>query len=85
MSSNGTVAKATTIVLVAGLAYVLYENDYLEPLLPTKTRERLRVERVAWEKLEEKVEKDATENVKELLSLPFAKAAPLNKNADDSL
>ncbi|KFY93844.1 hypothetical protein V498_04228 [Pseudogymnoascus sp. VKM F-4517 (FW-2822)] len=84
MASNGTVAKATTIVLVAGLAYVLYENDFLQPLPPTKTRERLTVERVAREKLEEKVEKDATENVEELSTLPFAKAAPPDKNADGS-
>ncbi|KFY38247.1 hypothetical protein V495_06682 [Pseudogymnoascus sp. VKM F-4514 (FW-929)] len=84
MESNGTVAKATTIVLVAGLAYILYENDFLQPLPPTKTRERLTVERVAREKLEEKVEKDANENVEELSKLPFAKAAAPDKNADDS-
>ncbi|OBT91699.2 hypothetical protein VE01_10251 [Pseudogymnoascus verrucosus] len=84
MDSNGTVAKATTIVLIAGLAYVLYENDFLQPLPPTKTRERLTVERVARQKLEEKIEQDATENVEELSSLPFAKAAAPDKNADDS-
>lgn len=77
-------ATTTTIVVAAGIFYVLYEQDLLQPLPPTKSRERLRAERIRRERREEKEEKFQNENLEELAALPLAQAQPAPKDSEDT-
>lgn len=84
MASYSTVATATTLIIGLGLTYILYENDYLQPLPCTKSRAQLKAERLERQKTEKKQEKIATENVGDLAELPFTKAAPRATGVDTS-
>jgi phospholipase A2 len=68
----------------AGLVYTLYQNDFLQPLPPTKSRAQLAAERQRKRAIEEKKEAAAAENVEELAALPFSQAAPPSKGDDTS-
>ena len=81
--SSGFMASTTTIVVAAGIFYVLYEQDLLQPLPPTKSRERLRAERIRREKNEKKEENFQNRNLEELAALPNAQAQPALKDGED--
>ncbi|KAL3418316.1 phospholipase a2 [Phlyctema vagabunda] len=75
-----TLLAFTTVVFTGGLFYILYRNDYAQPLPPTRTRKALRAERLKYQAVEEKKAEIAEENAKELSALPFGKEAV---DADD--
>jgi phospholipase A2 len=66
-----TIIGATAVVLTGGLSYILYRNDHLQPLPPTRLRSEIRAERQKYEAVEEKKQKVATDNAEHLLALPF--------------
>ena len=55
-TSNAALIGATSVVLGGGLLYILYENDYVQPLPPTKLRSQLRAERQQYEAVLERKE-----------------------------
>jgi phospholipase A2 len=66
-----TIIGATVVVLTGGLSYILYRNDHLQPLPPTRLRNEIQAERQKYEAVEEKKNKVATENAEHLSALPF--------------
>jgi phospholipase A2 len=66
-----TIIGATAVVFTGGLSYILYRNDHLQPLPPTRLRSEIRAERQKYEAVEEKKHKVATENAEHLSALPF--------------
>ena len=80
-----SVVGVTCFVVVGGLTYVLYKNDQLQPLPPTRLRSEIRAEREKYEAVLAKKEAVAAENTEHLQNLPFpqnGKAAAAA--ADDS-
>lgn len=77
-------AGTTTVILAGGLFYVLYQQDLLQPLPPTKSRERLRHERMRRERKEAREEKFADSNIEALAALPNAQAQPAPKDDEDT-
>jgi phospholipase A2 len=69
--SQPTLIAITSSILVAGLFYILYENDYVQPLPATRLRSDLIAQRKRAKLKEKKEEEKATENVEELADLPF--------------
>jgi cytosolic phospholipase A2 len=61
----------TSVVIAGSLFYILYENDYVQPLPPTRLRSKIRAEREKWRQVQEKKEKVAAKNAEQLSELPF--------------
>ncbi|CAG8949267.1 hypothetical protein HYFRA_00004892 [Hymenoscyphus fraxineus] len=76
--TNSTLIGITSVILTGGLFYILYTNDYVQPLPPTRLRSDIRAER-------QKKESQREDNAQELSELPFAKnPEPSIKSADDT-
>lgn len=75
----------TFLVVGGGLVYILYENDQLQPLPPTRPRSELRAERLQREGEAAAARRSKTENVEELAALPFSQSsAPEQTSVDES-
>ncbi len=84
MSNNGILTGTTTVIVAGALFYILYEQDLIQPLPPTKSRERLRAERLRRQKKEAREEAHANANKEALAELPQAQAAPPSQDEDAS-
>ena len=73
--SNRILIGLTSVVIASGLLYILYENDHIQPLPPTRLRSENRALRLKEEEVEERKEAIAEENARELAVLPFGKDA----------
>lgn len=83
--SRIAVIGATSIIIGGGLTYILYQNDYVQPLPPTRLRSEIRAERLKSEAVEEKKEEIATQNADLLSSLPYQQDKSVAAaSADDS-
>lgn len=72
--ARSTLIGFTTVIITGGLAYILYQNDQLQPLPATRLRSEIRAERLKRQAVEEKKQEVAAENVENLEALPFTKA-----------
>ena len=70
---NRILIGVTSVVIASGLLYILYENDQIQPLPPTRPRSEIRAARQKQKAVEVKKEAIAEENAKELSILPFGK------------
>ncbi|KAH8804706.1 acyl transferase/acyl hydrolase/lysophospholipase [Xylogone sp. PMI_703] len=66
----------TTLIIGGSLFYLLYRNDYVQPLPPTQSRSVIRANRL-------KREKHAADNREQFSELPFQKGNQLSTSADD--
>lgn len=83
--SRITVTGLSSVLIGGVLVYILYENNYLQPLPATKTRSRLIAERQKSEAIRREEKEAAVENVEQLSELPFDKSvASAKAPADDS-
>ncbi len=80
--SRGTLIGITSIIIGGSLTYILYQNDYVQPLPPTRLRRELRAERLKYETIQEKKSEVAAQNAARLSALPFHE--DLQAPADDS-
>jgi phospholipase A2 len=78
--SNRILIGVTSVVIASGLLYILYENDQLQPLPPTRLRSDIRAQRQKERVVEERKEAVAEENAKELAVLPFGKDVVVPKD-----
>lgn len=74
-TARSTLLAATTVVLTGSLFYILYRNDYAQPLPPTRPRSLVRAERQKREAIAEKKAEIVAENAQELSQLPFQNPA----------
>lgn len=63
----------TSIIITAGITYILYRSDELQPLPATKPKAQLRAEREKFEARARKIEETAALNKDYLATLPFQK------------
>lgn len=82
--SRTTLIGVTATVIGASLVYILYENDYVQPLPPTKVRSQVTADRVKARIVEAKKQEIAAENAESLQILPFAEASPSGAVQDTS-
>lgn len=76
--TNSTLIGITSVVLTGGLFYILYTNDYVQPLPPTRLRSEIRAQR-------QRKEAQREDNAKELSELPFRKdPEPSISSAEDT-
>ena len=80
--SRGTLIGITFVVIAGSLTYILYQNDYVQPLPPTRLRSEVRAERLKYEAVQEKKNGIAVQNAERLSALPFHE--DLQVPADDS-
>lgn len=80
--SHGTLIGITSVVIAGSLTYILYQNDYVQPLPPTRLRSEIRAERQKYEAIKEKKNEIAIQNAERLEALPFHQG--LQKPEDDS-
>jgi phospholipase A2 len=64
--SQTTVIGMTSLLIGGSLLYILYENDYLQPLPPTKLRSELRTERQKLRGIRAKEEETVTQSARHL-------------------
>jgi phospholipase A2 len=81
--SRTTMIGVSTLLIGGSLVYILYENDYLQPLPPTKLRSELRAERRKLWAMRDKVEETAAQNAKHLSALPFQEGHGARGESDD--
>jgi phospholipase A2 len=62
---------ATSVIIGGGLTYILYQNDYVQPLPPTRLRSEIRAERQKFQAVEEKQQEVASQNAELLSALPY--------------
>lgn len=84
MSTRNVLLGTTSIIIAGSLFYILYENDHVQPLPPTRLRSEIRAERKRWQRVQEKKEEVAAKNAEELAELPFQKDKQVVVAADDS-
>jgi cytosolic phospholipase A2 len=70
------------VIIAGSLTYILYQNDYVQPLPPTRLRREIRAERQKHQSMQEKKNEIAVDNAERLKSLPFHQ--DLQAPADDS-
>ncbi|TAQ89963.1 hypothetical protein B7494_g1699 [Chlorociboria aeruginascens] len=70
---NPTLLGAMTVLVTSSLFYILYANNYIQPLPATRLRSEIQAERSKQLALVEKEQELAEENTKELSALPFQK------------
>ncbi|PBP28884.1 putative cytosolic phospholipase A2 zeta [Diplocarpon rosae] len=61
----------TSVVIAGSLTYILYQNDQLQPLPPTRLRSDIRAQREKRQAVQERKEEIAKENAQNLEVLPF--------------
>ncbi|KUJ16789.1 putative cytosolic phospholipase A2 zeta [Mollisia scopiformis] len=69
--SRIAITGVTSVVIGAGLTYILYQNNYVQPLPPTRLRSEIRAEREKAYAVEEKKQEIAAENAELLSTLPY--------------
>jgi phospholipase A2 len=79
-----TLIGTTSVIIEGSLTYILYKNDYVQPLPPTRLRSEIRNERLKAQAVQEKRDAIAVENAKGLSVLPFQKDAQSVVQQDDS-
>ncbi|PQE29212.1 cytosolic phospholipase A2 zeta protein [Rutstroemia sp. NJR-2017a BBW] len=67
-SMSRPLVGVTSTIMVVGLFYILYRNDYIQPLPATRSRRKPQTEK---EIREAEADRLAAENVEELSALPF--------------
>jgi len=80
--SRSTLIGVTSAVIGSSLIFILYKNDFVQPLPPTRLRSELRAERQKYQAIQEKKNGIAVENAERLQSLPFHENLQVAK--DDS-
>jgi len=76
--------SATIVVIGGGLFYILRQNDYVQPLPPTKLRSQIRAERQKYEAVQERKEAVVAENLDTLAQLPLQKDPPASADTADN-
>lgn len=71
MASRSFLLGTTSVVIAGSLFYILYENNHIQPLPPTRLRSEIRAEREKWRQVQEKKEEIAATNSAQLSELPF--------------
>jgi phospholipase A2 len=66
-----SVVGVTSVVFACGLTYILYQNDYVQPLPAMRLRREIRAERQKQKVVDHRKEKIAAENAENLSELPF--------------
>lgn len=74
--THSALIGASTVVVGGGILYILYQNDFVQPLPPTKLRSDITSERRKREAKDEGIELEKKQNVQELSALPFSKNEP---------
>ncbi|KAH8783671.1 putative cytosolic phospholipase A2 zeta [Hyaloscypha finlandica] len=80
--SRGTLFGVTSVVIAGSLTYILYQNDYVQPLPPTRLRSEIRAERQKHQAIQDKKSEIAVQNAERLKALPLHQ--DLQTPADDS-
>ncbi|RDL33612.1 Lysophospholipase [Venustampulla echinocandica] len=70
-TANSTLIGATSAVLAGSLTYILFRNDSIQPLPPTRLRSEISAERCEREATKEKKEAIAANNAEQLSALSF--------------
>jgi len=83
--SNVSLIGITSIVIGGGLLYILYENDYVQPLPPTKIRSDIASYRQKQQQTRAKNAELAAKNARDLAVLPFSDGALVSNLTDDVL
>ena len=65
------------------MLYILYENDYLQPLPPTKLRSELRAKRQKLQAMKAREQETVAQNAKHLSALPFQETQDARVESDD--
>lgn len=82
--TRASLIGVTSIVVGSSLAYILYRNDYVQPLAPTRLRSEIRAGKEKYKAMEEKKE-IAAENAVQLSALPFQQDKSVSvASGDDS-
>ncbi|KAE8447758.1 hypothetical protein EG329_010152 [Mollisiaceae sp. DMI_Dod_QoI] len=85
LMSRATTIGVTSIVIGTGLTYILYRNDYVQPLPPTRLRSEIRAQRQKQQAVDEKKQEIAADNVEHLSALPFQQGKSVSAaSSDDS-
>ena len=79
---NSTLIGFTSVVVGGGLFYILFVNDFIQPLPATRTRSEIREARLRAEAEKKKEEKLAVGNAKDLSALPFQQDVESTKSDD---
>ncbi|KAI9745812.1 MAG: hypothetical protein M1818_000493 [Claussenomyces sp. TS43310] len=82
--SQSTLLGASSVLFGGGLFYILYTNDYVQPLPPTRLRSDLVAERRKREIVQEATEREAAKNVQILDTLPDSDPQATDPAADCS-
>jgi phospholipase A2 len=72
----------TSVVIAGSLTYILYQNDYVQPLPPTRLRSEIRAERQKYQAIQDKKSEIAVQNAERLKAVPLHQ--DLQTPADDS-
>jgi phospholipase A2 len=81
--SRTAMIGVTSLLIGGSLVYILYENDYLQPLPPTKPRSELRSERQKHTAITKEENEIAAGNARDLSALPFQDAPQSREMSDD--
>jgi phospholipase A2 len=81
--SQTTMTAITSLLIGGSVVYILYENDYLQPLPPIKLRSKIRAERQNLQAKRAKEEESVTQNAKQLSALPFQEGREPREESDD--
>lgn len=82
-TSRTTIIGVTSLLIGGSLVYILYENDYVQPLPPTKLRSVLRAERQKLRAITKEGEQAAAENARDPSALPFQEGLQSGEMSDD--
>ena len=80
--SRGTLFGVTSVVIAGSLTYILYRNDYVQPLPPTRLRSEIRAERQKYQSIQDRKHEIVVQNAERMKALPFHQ--DLQTPADDS-
>jgi phospholipase A2 len=80
--SRGTLFGVTSVVIAGSLTYIHYQNDYVQPLPPTRLRSEIRAERQKYQAIQDKKSEIAVQNAERLKAVPLHQ--DLQTPADDS-
>lgn len=81
--SRTTIIGVASLLISGSVIYILYKNDYLQPLPPTKLRSELRAEHQKLRAIKAKEEETVTQNAKHLSALPFQEGQEPRAESDD--
>jgi phospholipase A2 len=82
---NSTLIGVTSVILTGSLFYILYVNDYVQPLPATRLRSEIRADRERAQAEKKKEKKFVVDNSQDLSALPFqADVQPSDVSSDDT-